>query len=409
MVGQRARGGAAHRRRGAVQPQQGAGADRRAQRQHFVRDVRPEGGTAGQRSQPGAVPDRGWARADRRGRSGVPLKETSADVSIAGVIARVQVHQLFENTGRRPDRGGVRVPGVDARGGARRAHEDRRSAPSRRRSIKKAAARESYETARARGQARVAARARAPERVHDERRQHHAGRSHRGRDGLLGDADPRRGDLRVRLPDGRRAALRGRRRPGKDKWMANPHLPAGTPEPYKFDIKVHLETGIAIKELSSPSHQVAVNYAGPSARRRDASAAGRRQPRLRAALPAGGRQDRERPAAVGGRGRWRTARELLRADDGAAAPADGGADPAARVHLPARRVGVDARLPARHGEGADAQPAGPAAADRHLQHRAVLGRGARAQPAGIHPRQQGRHRRRDRRHRKARTAAAAPS
>jgi len=32
----------------------------------------------------------------------VPLKETTADVSIAGVIARVQVHQLFENTGRVP-------------------------------------------------------------------------------------------------------------------------------------------------------------------------------------------------------------------------------------------------------------------------------------------------------------------
>ena len=32
----------------------------------------------------------------------MPLKETSADVSIAGVIARVQVHQLFENTGQIP-------------------------------------------------------------------------------------------------------------------------------------------------------------------------------------------------------------------------------------------------------------------------------------------------------------------
>ena len=29
--------------------------------------------------------------------------------------------------------------------------------------------------------------------------------------------------------------------------------------------------------------------------------------------------------------------------------ADGGADPGPRVHLPPRRVGVDARLPARHG------------------------------------------------------------
>jgi Ca-activated chloride channel family protein len=52
--------------------------------------------------------------------------------------------------------------------------------------------------------------------------------------------------------------------PAKDGWIANPHLPAGAPEPYRFDVKVHLETGIPIKELASPSHQIAVNYAGPA-------------------------------------------------------------------------------------------------------------------------------------------------
>ena len=67
--------------------------------------------------------------------------------------------------------------------------------------------------------------------------------------------------------------------PVKDKWMANPHLPAGTPEPYRFDINVHLETGIALKELSSPSHPVAVNYAGPA--RAD----------VRLGVPGGGNRD----------------------------------------------------------------------------------------------------------------------
>ena len=67
--------------------------------------------------------------------------------------------------------------------------------------------------------------------------------------------------------------------PGKDKWMANPHLPAGAPEPYRFDIKVHLETGIPIKELSSPSHQLAVTYGGPA--RAD----------VRLGVPGGGNRD----------------------------------------------------------------------------------------------------------------------
>src|SRR4029079_9684833 len=43
--------------------------------------------------------------------------------------------------------------------------------------------------------------------------------------------------------------------------------------------KVHLETGIAIKELASPSHQVAVNYAGPA--RAD----------VRLGVPGGGNRD----------------------------------------------------------------------------------------------------------------------
>ncbi|MGC4120950.1 MAG: VWA domain-containing protein [Myxococcales bacterium] len=46
----------------------------------------------------------------------------------------------------------------------------------------------------------------------------------------------------------------------KDKWIANPYLKEGEKEPYRFDISVHLETGIPVKELVSPSHKVVVNY-----------------------------------------------------------------------------------------------------------------------------------------------------
>ena len=45
--------------------------------------------------------------------------------------------------------------------------------------------------------------------------------------------------------------------------------------------------------------------------------------------------------------------------------------PPARVHLPAGRVGLDARLPARHRQGADAQAAGRPAPHRQLQRGAV--------------------------------------
>jgi Ca-activated chloride channel family protein len=52
--------------------------------------------------------------------------------------------------------------------------------------------------------------------------------------------------------------------PAKDHWMANPHLAAGQPAPYRFDVGVHLETGMPLKAVSSPSHAIDVKYASAS-------------------------------------------------------------------------------------------------------------------------------------------------
>jgi len=213
-----------------------------------------------------------------QGSERVPLKETSADVSIAGVIARVQVHQVFENTGRVPIEAVYVFPastraavhGVRMKIGQRviEAKIDR-----------KQAARESYETARREGKRASLLEQERPNVF------------------TMSVANIMPGDRiavemdysEILIPDeavyefvyptvvGPRYA--GGADPKQDQWMANPHLPAGTPEPYKFDIKVHLETGIAIKELSSPSHQIAATYAGPA--RAD----------VRLAMPGGGNRD----------------------------------------------------------------------------------------------------------------------
>jgi Ca-activated chloride channel family protein len=208
----------------------------------------------------------------------VPLKETTADVSIAGVIARVWVQQLFENTGRVPIEAVYVFPastraavhGVRMKIGQRviEAKIDR-----------KAAARENYEAARRQGKRASLLEQERPNVF------------------TMNVANIMPGDRiavemdysEMLIPDdsiyefvyptvvGPRYA--GGADPVKDQWMANPHLPAGTPEPYRFDIKVHLETGIAIKELASPSHQIAVNYAGPA--RAD----------VRLGVPGGGNRD----------------------------------------------------------------------------------------------------------------------
>jgi Ca-activated chloride channel family protein len=208
----------------------------------------------------------------------VPLKETSADVSIAGVIARVQVHQVFENTGRTPieavyvfpasTRAAVHGARMKIGGRTIEAHIDR-----------KAAARESYETARREGR-----RASLLEQERPNVFTMNVANIMPG-DRIGVDLDysemlvPEDAVYELVYPTVVGPRYAGGADPARDKWMANPHLPAGTPEPYKFDIRVHLESGVPIKELASPSHQIAVNYAGPS--RAD----------VRLAVPGGGNRD----------------------------------------------------------------------------------------------------------------------
>ncbi|MCX5806081.1 MAG: VIT domain-containing protein [Proteobacteria bacterium] len=52
-----------------------------------------------------------------------------------------------------------------------------------------------------------------------------------------------------------------------EKWLQNPYLHEGEAPPYTFDITVNIATGMAIKELVSPSHKVIADYSGPAAAR----------------------------------------------------------------------------------------------------------------------------------------------
>jgi Ca-activated chloride channel family protein len=51
--------------------------------------------------------------------------------------------------------------------------------------------------------------------------------------------------------------------PATHGWVANPHLPAGAKEPYRFDLRVGLQSPIPLKAVSSPSHRVKVTYSSP--------------------------------------------------------------------------------------------------------------------------------------------------
>src|SRR5262245_11521555 len=172
-----------------------------------------------------------------QGTERVPLKETTADVSIAGVIARVQVHQLFENTGRVPIEAVYVFPastraavhGVRMKIGQRtiEAKIDR-----------KAAARESYEAARREGK-----RASLLEQERPNVFTMNVANIMPG-DRIAVEMDysemliPEEAVYEFVYPTVVGPRYAGGADPAKDKWMANTHLPAGTTGAYEYALSV---------------------------------------------------------------------------------------------------------------------------------------------------------------------------
>jgi Ca-activated chloride channel family protein len=206
----------------------------------------------------------------------LPLRETSAHVDVAGVIAHVAVHQVFENGGQKPIEAiyvfpastRAAVHGMRMKIGERvvEARIDRRQA-----------ARESYEAARAQGQ-----RASLLEQERPNVFTMNVANIMPG-DRIEVTLDysellvPEDAVYEFVFPTVVGPRYTGGADPQRDQWMANPHLPAGAAAPTRFDIGVHLETGVGLKELSSTSHAIDVKYASATVadvKLRDASGEG---------------------------------------------------------------------------------------------------------------------------------------
>ncbi|HEX4403651.1 MAG TPA: VIT and VWA domain-containing protein [Polyangia bacterium] len=190
----------------------------------------------------------------------LPLRETSAHVDISGVIAHVTVRQVFENGGAKPIEAiyvfpastRAAVHGMRMKIGERlvEAHIDRRQA-----------ARESYEAARAQGR-----RASLLEQERPNVFTMNVANIMPG-DHIEVQLDysellvPEEAVYEFIFPTVVCPRYTGGADARKDAWMANPHLPAGALSPTRFDLGVHLETGVGLKEISSPSHAITVAYA----------------------------------------------------------------------------------------------------------------------------------------------------
>jgi Ca-activated chloride channel family protein len=192
----------------------------------------------------------------------LPVKGISAEVRIAGVIANVKEHQLFENTGKKPIEAVYVFPastraavhGMRMKIGARTVEA---------KIEKRETARREYEAAKQSG--------RRASLLEQQRANVFTMNVANLMPGDRIDVELDYSELLVPedsiyefvLPTVVGPRYGGGADADKDKWIANPYLPEGSAEPFPFDVKVHLESGIALKEVASPSHAVSVKYASP--------------------------------------------------------------------------------------------------------------------------------------------------
>ncbi|HEX7599107.1 MAG TPA: VIT domain-containing protein, partial [Polyangia bacterium] len=191
----------------------------------------------------------------------LPLKQTRAEVNIAGVIAGVRVHQVFENQGGKPIEA-VYVFPASTRAAV---HAMRMKIGSRiieAHIARKQEARAQYEAAKQAGKRASLLEQERPNVFTTSVANIMPG------DRIEVELDysemivPENAVYEFVYPTVVGPRYAGGANPKTDQWMANPHLSEGAKEPYGFNIKVHMQTGIALKDVSSPSHKIAVNYAG---------------------------------------------------------------------------------------------------------------------------------------------------
>jgi Ca-activated chloride channel family protein len=192
----------------------------------------------------------------------LPLKSTSARISISGVIAQVEVAQVYQNRGDKPIEAVYVFPASTraAVHGMRMSIGDRVITAK---IEKRGQAREQYEAAK--GEGKRAA-------LLEQQRSNVFSMS--VANVMPGDVIktelvyselvvPESGTYSLIYPTvvGPRNPLGAE--PATHGWVANPHLTAGAKEPYRFELEVRLQSPIPLKAVSSPSHALKVTY--PSA------------------------------------------------------------------------------------------------------------------------------------------------
>jgi Ca-activated chloride channel family protein len=201
-------------------------------------------------------------RSSEPGTDRLPLKATRVDVRIAGVIADVTVTQHYRNEGQRPIEARYIFPGsTQAAVYAMNVRLGERLLTARIREKKQA--RIEYETAKKEGKTSALLEQQRPNVFEmnvanilpgdDVAVELRYTELLTPTDALYGFVFPTVVGPRYNSPRGAAAG---------EKWIASPYLEAGDTSPATFDVKVTLDAPVALKEVTSPSHDIGVDGVG---------------------------------------------------------------------------------------------------------------------------------------------------
>ncbi len=196
-----------------------------------------------------------------------PLKETRVEADIAGVIADVRVTQFYENCGREPIEATYVFPAsTRAAVHALRMIVGRRVVEAQIRTREKA--RQEYEAARDGGQRAALLEQERPNVFRMSVANIMPGETVQVELRYVEALEPENGVYQFVYPtvvgpryDNRTAT----QAPGDASWVETPYLHSGVPPASALAMEVHLSAGMAIRELTCPSHAVQVAGTGPEA------------------------------------------------------------------------------------------------------------------------------------------------
>ena len=195
----------------------------------------------------------------------LPLKATSADIDIAGVIADVKVTQVYKNEGKRPLEAIYVFPGS-----TRSAVYGMKMTIGKRTIVaqiqKREEARATYEAARREGKSASLLEQQRPNVFQMNVANIMPGDEIQVELSYTELLVPEEGIYELVYPTvvgPRYSNQPASGAPDTEKFVENPYLKGGQGPTYHFDLSATLSAGIPIQGVGSPTHKVAVAYDGP--------------------------------------------------------------------------------------------------------------------------------------------------